>query len=87
MNAFDTLVKHCNEMYPHFESPRGQHDIATAKKEYDALVAALQVLANIPIEDFNKQNYPAYPLMVWNGHELNVGHVLAARAALKGIEQ
>lgn len=83
MTAFDILIEHCNEKYPHFESPRGQADIAAAKAEYDALVSALQVLANIPIEYFNKQNKPDYLLMVWNDHELNVGHVLAARKALR----
>lgn len=29
--ALQTLVEHAQEQYPHFESPRGQHDILTAQ--------------------------------------------------------
>lgn len=82
MSAFDTLIKHCGETYPHFECPRGQEDIAAAKKEYDDLKNALEVLARIPLEDFGKQNSPEYPLMGWNGHMVKVQHVLDARKAL-----
>jgi hypothetical protein len=46
------------------------------------LAAALRVLADIPLEDFGKQNKPEYPLMGWNGHQLLAGHVLTARQAL-----
>ncbi len=46
------------------------------------LVDALRVLADIPVEDFNKQGQPDFPLMVWNGHMLTVGHVLKAREAI-----
>jgi hypothetical protein len=54
----------------------------TLRATVAAQAAALQVIAAIPIEEFRKQDNAAYPLMVWNGHELNVGHVLAARTAL-----
>ena len=46
------------------------------------LVAALEILADIPLESFDKHNKPDYPLMGWNGHVLKVHHVLAARAAI-----
>jgi len=51
------------------------------------LVAALDVLANIPIEDFSLEKKPATPLMSWNDHQLRVEHVLAARAALAAFRQ
>lgn len=50
------------------------------------LAEAARIIALIPIEDFNKQGWPHYPLMVWNGYELNVGHVLAARKAIAAFD-
>lgn len=46
------------------------------------LLKAARVLAEIPVESFGKQDRPEYPLMTWNGHELNVGHVISARASI-----
>lgn len=49
---------------------------------HDDLVAALRVLAEIPLEEFSLENKPSRPLMGWNDHQLRVEHVLAARKAL-----
>lgn len=37
-NAFERLIEHCGEQYPHFESLRGQQDIRDAKAHYARLV-------------------------------------------------
>jgi len=39
MNAIQTLIDHAREVYPHFESPRGQQDISAAQSEYTRLTA------------------------------------------------
>jgi len=50
------------------------------------LLAALRVVAGIPIENFGKGDRPADILMAWDGHELKVSDVLAARAAIAKAE-
>lgn len=41
MNDFDKLIEHCNEKYPHFESPRGQGDISRAVEENKKMKLAI----------------------------------------------
>ena len=48
----------------------------------DQLLEVAKILAGIPVEDFGKENKPKYPLQAWNGYEIRVEHVLAARAAI-----
>jgi hypothetical protein len=44
IEAVETLVDHAEEMYPHFESERGQRDIAEAS----AVLGELRGLAAMP---------------------------------------
>lgn len=37
IQSLETLILHAEEKYPHFESPRGQQDIAKAKDAVRAL--------------------------------------------------
>ncbi len=46
------------------------------------LLEALRPFANIPVEAFDKQDKPDYPLMAWNAHKVMVADVLAARTAI-----
>jgi hypothetical protein len=46
------------------------------------LLDAVRVLASIPISEFGWGAKPLQPIHSWNGVELNVGHVLAARLAI-----
>jgi len=49
-----------------------------------AMYEALQVLADIPVEEFGFTEARAdQPFYQWNDHSLMVSHVFAARAALK----
>ena len=49
---------------------------------------ALKVLAEIPLEQFDKltERVGSHVIMGWNGHNLTVGHVKAARAAIAKAE-
>ena len=39
LTIIQNLVAHAKETYPHFESPRGQYDIVTAKAVVRAILA------------------------------------------------
>ena len=61
-------------------------DRSDKDEQIKVLREALVVLADIPVEQFGKENSPLYPLMGWNEHILLVDHVLKARSALKATE-
>ncbi len=64
-----------------------QDDYLSRVARYNALVAALEILAAYPLEDFGKENAAdERPLFGANSWRLNVGHVRAARAALKAVK-
>ena len=53
------------------------------RSQLDAARGALRPLADIPLEELDKQDKPDQPLMSWNDHKIYVRDVLAARAALR----
>ena len=55
MTPFDTLIEHAKEAYPHFESPRGQADIAAAIKYVRNLEAELKYLRKNPLRDSREE--------------------------------
>lgn len=53
-----------------------------------ALIDALQILADLPFEDFGHDNKPDdYPIYGYNGVQITIGHVRAARAAILSTTQ
>lgn len=56
-NALAQLIGHCKERHPHFESPRGQLDIANAQAERQALIDALKLCA-AEIQQFHAAYHP-----------------------------
>lgn len=63
--------------------------LATAEATVARLTEALKPLAAIPFEEFagNGKRPNDTPLMAWNGVQLTIGHVRAARKALHPEEQ
>jgi hypothetical protein len=46
MKAITTLIDHAREVYPHFESERGQRDILNATLEHGAMLSVLSAYHN-----------------------------------------
>lgn len=61
------------------EAPKVIEYVEQLEKEIEALKSGLLPLARIPVEAFDKQDRPDYPLMAWNNHKIYVRDVLAAR--------
>ncbi len=98
MTKIETLLNHCGERYPHFESPRGQTDITEARKEQGALLALLSAYHDAAkyhcqdthnIERANSQRATAMLGKCMQAHlQLNDGELVAATMlALEVLEE
>jgi hypothetical protein len=87
VTAIDTLIEHCQEMYPHFESERGQADIANAKAEHAALNACYEVLKRVEtIPHFDKLSVEATRgVGVYNGRNKLADEIRSAIASINAL--